>query len=117
VTLKPTRAIDEPQEALATLHRLVKTKPKRQVLVFVHGYNNRFEDSVLRFAQMVHDYRAEDAVVPVLFSWPSKAKFLAYGFDRESSDYSRDALEHGLSLLAKDPEVGEPCLPTRWETG
>lgn len=105
VTLKPTGRIDE-SEALAKLHQLVKTKPKRQVLVFVHGYNNRFEDSVLRFAQMVHDYKAEDAVVPILFSWPSKANPLAYGFDRESSDFSRDALEYGLGLLAKDPEVG-----------
>jgi esterase/lipase superfamily enzyme len=106
VTLRPTGPIDKPQ-ALATLHRLVKTKPKRQVLVFVHGYNNRFEDAVFRFAQMVHDYRAEAEFVPVLFSWPSKAKLFAYGYDRESSDYSRDALEDGLRFLAKDPEVGE----------
>jgi esterase/lipase superfamily enzyme len=33
------------------------------VLVFVHGFNNRFEDAVYRFAQIVHDTRAD--VVPV----------------------------------------------------
>jgi esterase/lipase superfamily enzyme len=94
-------------QALATFRRLVRRTPKRQVLVFVHGYNNRFEDAVFRLAQIVHDYRAEADVAPILFSWPSKANPLAYGYDRESSDYSRDALEDGLRFLAKDPEVGE----------
>ena len=41
--------------------------PKRRALVFVHGYNNRFDDAVFRFAQLVHDTNA--AVVPVLFTW------------------------------------------------
>ncbi len=45
--------------------------------------------------------------MPVLFTWPSKARVLAYGYDRESVEYSRDELESGLRFLAKDPEVGE----------
>ena len=28
---------------------------KRQVLIFVHGYNNSYADAVFRFAQIVHD--------------------------------------------------------------
>ena len=32
--------------------------PKRSVLVFIHGFNNRFEDAVYRFAQIVHDFDA-----------------------------------------------------------
>src|SRR4029453_16777599 len=56
---RQTRIFSGESDARAVLHRLVKTKPKRQVLVFVHGFNNRFEDSVFRFAQIVHDYRAE----------------------------------------------------------
>ena len=53
VTLKAD-IIDRPQ-AIATFSRLVKNTPKRQVLVFVHGFNNRFEDAVFRFAQFIHD--------------------------------------------------------------
>jgi esterase/lipase superfamily enzyme len=105
-------------QALATFRRLVRTTPKKQVLVFVHGFNNRFEDAVFRFAQFVHDSGVEAQVVPVLFTWPSKARVLAYGYDRESVEYSRDELESGLRFLAKDPEVGEiTVLPIRWETG
>jgi esterase/lipase superfamily enzyme len=79
--------------------------PKRRALVFVHGYNNRFDDAVFRFAQLVHDTNAE--VVPVLFTWPSRANVLAYGYDRESAGLSRDALEEVLVRLSRDPAVSE----------
>ncbi|QBR72383.1 esterase [Beijerinckiaceae bacterium] len=103
VTLKAD-ILDRPQ-ALSAFHRLVQKVPKRQALVFVHGFNNRFEDAVVRFAQIVHDSGAD--VAPVLFTWPSKGSALAYGYDRESANYSRDTLEAVLRALAKDPEVGQ----------
>jgi esterase/lipase superfamily enzyme len=105
VTLKAN--YNDRSQALATFRRLLRTTPKRQVLVFVHGFNNRFEEAVFRFAQFVHDSGVEGQVVPVLFTWPSKGGVLAYGYDRESVEYSRDELESGLRFLAKDPEVGE----------
>lgn len=92
-------------QAQAWFNRRVRSTPKRQALVFIHGYNNRFEDAVFRFAQIVHDSGAD--VAPVLFTWPSRGSLLAYGYDRESASYSRDALEKLLTVLAKDPSVGE----------
>jgi len=77
----------------------------RRVLVFIHGFNNRYEEAVFRFAQIVHDSKAD--VVPVLFTWPSRGSILAYGYDRESSTWSRNALESVLKGLADDPSVGE----------
>jgi Alpha/beta hydrolase of unknown function (DUF900) len=44
VTLK-AEYNDRPQ-ALAAFRRLVRTMPTKQVLVFVHGFNNHFEDAV-----------------------------------------------------------------------
>jgi esterase/lipase superfamily enzyme len=96
--------VDRPQ-ALAWFRRTIRTVPKRQVLVFIHGFNNRFEDAVFRFAQIVRDSHAQ--VVPVLFTWPSRGSVLAYGYDRESTAYSRNALESLLKALAASPEVGE----------
>jgi esterase/lipase superfamily enzyme len=104
VTLEPTKPIDK-TEAAAVFRKLLRREPNRHVLVFVHGYNNRFEAAVFRFAQFIHDSDAR--VVPILFTWPSKGKFNAYGYDHESASYSRDALEQGLRLLVKDPEVSE----------
>ena len=96
------------REAMALVHAGVEQSPKRQVLVFVHGFNNRFEDAVYRFAQIVHDSGTE--AMPVLFTWPSKASMLAYGYDRESSTYSRNQLESVLKSLAADPQVGEVSI-------
>lgn len=90
---------------LAKLGNRLAKGPTRSVLVFVHGFNNTFEDAVLRFAQIVHDSGTDD--VPVLFTWPSAGKLLAYGYDRDSSTYSRDALERTLDYLIADKSVGE----------
>jgi esterase/lipase superfamily enzyme len=87
-----------------------KQSGTRKVLVFVHGFNNRFDAAVYRLAQIVHDSRAP--VVPVLFSWPSRgeAHLTAYTYDLESANYSRDALEDLLDSLACNPDVKEVTL-------
>ena len=38
--------------------------PGRNLLVFIHGFNNRFDDAVFRFAQIVHDAVKENARTP-----------------------------------------------------
>jgi len=87
--------------------RLAKT-PHRSVLLFVHGYNTRFEEAVYRFAQIIHDSRAP--ALPLLFTWPSRGRLLAYAYDRESANYSRDALKAVLQTLARDKSVGEVSI-------
>ena len=72
-----TSVIDR-KTAFALVGQKIRHSPKKQVLVFVHGFNNRFEDAVYRFAQIVHDSGTQ--AVPVLFTWPSKASVLAYGY-------------------------------------
>jgi len=95
-------------QAKAWFNKRIKATPKRQALVFIHGFNNRFEDAVYRFAQIVHD--SDSDVVPILFTWPSRGSVLAYGYDRESNNYSRDALELLLKALADDPNVDEVSI-------
>ncbi len=89
------------------LSAAVRQTGRTKVLVFIHGFNNRFDDAVYRFAQIVHDSKAP--VVPVLFSWPSRGevRLSAYTYDRESANYSRDALERLLDSVAANPNVKE----------
>ncbi|MBY3083666.1 alpha/beta hydrolase [Rhizobium laguerreae] len=77
----------------------------RRVLVFVHGFNNRYEDAVYRFAQIVHDSHAD--VAPVVFTWPSRGSIFDYNYDKESTNYSRDALEELLTRTAANPAVSD----------
>ena len=103
VSVTPVEAADAPRtwfKAHAGKHR--------RVMVFVHGFNNTYEDSVYRFAQIVHDSRAD--VAPVVFTWPSRASVFDYAYDRESTNYSRDALEELLQRVTHDPAVGEVTL-------
>lgn len=92
-------------EALRRFDARIARTPKRQVLVFVHGYNTRFEEAVYRFAQIIHDSGTD--ALPVLFTWPSRGRLLAYGYDHESANYSRDALEAVLQALARERPVDE----------
>lgn len=73
------------------------------VLLFVHGFNNRYEDAVFRLAQIVHDSGAQ--ATPILFTWPSRARLFDYNYDKESTNYSRTALEDTLRTLASAPHV------------
>lgn len=96
--------VDQPT-AEKWLNNSVRKSPDRSVLVFVHGFNNQFEDAVFRFAQIVHDSGARS--VPVLATWPSQGHLLAYGYDRESTNFNRNALEDLFQYLASDSEVKE----------
>ncbi|TCA27880.1 alpha/beta fold hydrolase [Rhizobium leguminosarum bv. viciae] len=95
-------------DAKKWLSASVRKSRDGSVLVFIHGFNNRFEDSVYRFAQIVKDSGIHSA--PVLVTWPSRGSLLAYGYDRESTNYTRNALETFFQYLAKDPEVKEVSI-------
>ena len=94
--------------AKAWLSASVNKSPDRSVLVFIHGFNNRFEASVYRFAQIVKDSGTHS--VPVLVTWPSRGSALAYGYDRESTNYTRNALETLFQYLARDSEIKEVSI-------
>lgn len=83
-------------------------KHKGRVLVFVHGYNTKFEEAVYRFAQFAND--TGDVAAPILFTWPSRGRLLDYGYDRESANFSRDMLEEGLQALQRNASVREITL-------
>jgi esterase/lipase superfamily enzyme len=86
---------------------VAKQTHRTKVLVFVHGFNNRFDEAVYRLAQISHDSQAP--AIPVLFSWPSRSevRLIAYAADRESANESHDALEKLLDSLSLNPNVAE----------
>lgn len=70
-----------------------------RVLVFVHGFNNGFDDGVYRITQIAQDTNYSGT--PVLFSWASSGKTTGYIYDKESANAARDDLEATLRMLAK----------------
>jgi esterase/lipase superfamily enzyme len=80
------------EEKRAFLRRVasrVDASPKREVLVFIHGFNTTFEYATRRAAQVAADLGFNGA--PVVFSWPSagSAGPLAYQRDGRNADPER----------------------------
>lgn len=75
----------------------------RDVGIFVHGYNNSFQESLFRTAQLVADAKAGGSAV--LFSWPSKAELTGYIADKDAVTFSRDALAHVIARVSAEGGV------------
>ena len=74
------------------------------VLVYVHGFKQTFETSALDAAHLSDGIKFRGQTM--VFSWPSKAGFFDYVYDRDSAMYSRDDLERVLSSIVSAPGSG-----------
>jgi len=86
---------------IASINRELKEIPKekRDILFFVHGYNNTTSDALLRLAQFVEDSGFEG--VPVLFDWASAASLTRYVYDLNSSLIAREKIPEISAIMAK----------------
>ncbi|MDQ7070097.1 MAG: alpha/beta fold hydrolase [Rhodobacterales bacterium] len=85
----------------AALSKTLRALPskEREVVVYVHGYNTNFAEGLFRLAQLSEDF--ELSKVAVHYSWPSAARTLGYGHDRDSMLFARDGLEELLGAVQK----------------
>jgi esterase/lipase superfamily enzyme len=77
---------------------VVARSHRKEVFVFVHGFNVTFESAVYRTAQMAYDLNFDGA--PVLYSWPSRGSAAAYPIDANNSDWTVDHLHWFLEDLS-----------------
>lgn len=83
----------------AELRRQVARSSKKDVFVFVHGYNVSFEAAALRTAQMKSDLEFEGAAC--FYSWPSQGGLLQYTRDEENVRYTLTHLRQFLNALVQ----------------
>ncbi len=99
-TLREIRALDEAQFLEFVRQRLGQSKDfKDHALVFIHGFNTRFDFAMYRAAQIAYDLKFDGA--PFAYTWPSRGGVLNYGFDRESAEQARPFLREFLTLVAE----------------
>ena len=70
---------------------------KREVLLFVHGYNVGFEDAVARTAQIAYDLHFEG--LASLYSWPSEGSAPKYTVDEANVTWSRPRFAQFVAML------------------
>jgi esterase/lipase superfamily enzyme len=77
---------------------------KPGVLLFVHGYNNTFEQAALRAAQVAYDLAFPGPTV--LFSWPSDGGVVPYTRDEEDANIAWRQMATVLDVLTQlGPDV------------
>lgn len=85
------------------LHRMEEAG-HREVVIFVHGYNNDFSYAALTLAELWHYLGREP--VPLLYTWPAgRGGPTGYAYDRESGEFTVYHLKQLLRALADFPEL------------
>jgi esterase/lipase superfamily enzyme len=81
----------------------VKSADRSEALVFVHGFNNTFEEATFRLAQIVFDIDYKG--LPVLFSWAAASGVYGYRHDIDSARLARDLFVDFLQILQEKAEI------------
>jgi len=91
---------------IASVNRELAMRPRgsRDILFFVHGYNNTTSDALLRLGQFVEDTNYEG--VAVLFDWASAAKLTRYVYDLNSALIARPQINEIGNILARTNAEG-----------
>jgi esterase/lipase superfamily enzyme len=79
--------------------RRLKLTKRKEAFVYIHGFNNTFEDSVFVSAELWH-FMGHSGI-PIVYSWPSKKSIWGYGYDRESSEFTVFHFKQFLRAIAK----------------
>ncbi|NDR56820.1 alpha/beta hydrolase [Aliiruegeria sabulilitoris] len=90
----------EPMEVDGYFSRMrteMEGRERKEAVVFIHGFNTRFDAAARRAAQLAYDmdYRG----IPVLYSWPSAGKTMRYVADEAVVRLSGRRLSHFLEDL------------------
>ncbi|MCP3902390.1 MAG: alpha/beta hydrolase [Planctomycetes bacterium] len=78
---------------------------RREIYLFVHGYNNTFDFAAYRMGQIWHFMGRVG--VPMIYTWPAghPDALRGYNYDRESGEFTIFHLRSALEFLAAAPDV------------
>ena len=94
------------QQLQAEIARRIAIAHRKEVVLFVHGYNVSFESAALTMGELCHFLGRE--FVCGIFTWPAGAHrgaLLGYNFDRESAEYAVEDLLKVIRIVARTPGV------------
>lgn len=82
----------------AEIQRRLAMTPRKEVLVFVHGFNNTFAQATVTTAELWHFLQHEG--VAIAYTWPAGIGGpLGYAYDRESGEFTVHHLKQFLRVL------------------
>jgi esterase/lipase superfamily enzyme len=85
------------------IRRLTRSN-RKDIVIYVHGFNNTFDESITNLAEIWHFMGRQG--VPLVYSWPAAhGGLFGYFIDRESGEFTIFHLKNMLRLLASFDEV------------
>jgi esterase/lipase superfamily enzyme len=97
------------QAMTSTVYDMIRerltTAPRNEILLYVHGVKNDFDQSLYTTTELWHYMGRE--FVPIAYSWPAGRGGLlrGYSYDRESSEFTVFHFKLFLEWLATIPEL------------
>ncbi len=89
---------------MANLSARLKVTPRKEVYMYIHGFDNSFADSVLTTAELWHFFGRQG--VPVCYTWPAGVGgLLAYEYTLDSTQFTIYHLKQAIRLMASNPDV------------
>ncbi len=86
------------------IERFARATPRKEAVVFIHGYNNQFDHGIIRLAEAWHF--GGRTGIPIVYTWPAGSGGLkGYAYDRESGEYTIVHLKLLLWALADCPHI------------
>lgn len=103
----PIIALDQLDEAsfLDRAARALNGSERREIVIFIHGYHNKFVDASRTLALLAADVRF--GALPILYSWPSDGVAMRYPSDEEEVRASRDEFLAFLKRLSSIPGLAK----------
>jgi esterase/lipase superfamily enzyme len=95
-------------ELMQEVQRRLATAPRKEVLLYVHGFNETFASAAYTTADLCHFLGREP--VCAFFTWPASSSgnfLISYMTTTESADYAVEHLKKIIRILAATPGVEE----------
>ncbi|RKT47536.1 alpha/beta hydrolase [Thiocapsa rosea] len=88
------------------IRRRLALSPKKEVMLYVHGFNETFATAAFTAAELCHFFGREQ--VCSFFTWPASSTgnfLISYTTTTESAEYAVDHLKKSLRMIAGTPGV------------
>jgi esterase/lipase superfamily enzyme len=90
----------------AEVERRLEDSPRKEILLYVHGFNETFASAAYTTAELCHFLGREPMCA--FFTWPASSSgnfLISYTNTTETADYSVDHLKKTIRMLAATPGV------------
>jgi esterase/lipase superfamily enzyme len=94
------------QQLQAQIAKRLAIARRKDVVLFVHGYNTSFESAALTMGELCH-FLGRDFVCGI-FTWPAgghRGILFGYDVDRESAEYAVEDLVKAIRIVGRTPGV------------